>query len=96
MRCTTLTLLSSLTHSSQDDVMTRTYKYVVHLREGFVELVSGVEAKGKAENEIRALQAQIDDVESRNSSLNTERIEGDLAQVKKENKALQAKIKAAK
>jgi len=79
----------------KDEAMTKTYKYVVHLREGFVELVASVEAKGKAENDIRALQAQIDDVESRNSSLNTERIEADLAQVKKENKQMQARIKAA-
>jgi hypothetical protein len=79
----------------KDEAMTKTYKYVVHLREGFVELVASVEAKGKAENDIRALQAQIDDVDSRNSSLNTERIEADLGQVKKENKQMQARIKAA-
>lgn len=62
---------------------------------GFVELVSQVESKGKAENEILTLQTTMDDIEGRNTNLNLERIEGDLNQVKKENKILAAKIKAA-
>lgn len=89
-------VFQSAKKNPKDDVMTRTYKYVVNLREGFVELVAGVEAKGKAENDILSLQTQIDDIEGRNTALNLERIEGDLAQVKKENKQLQAKIKANK
>lgn len=79
----------------KDEVMMKTYKYVVQLREGFVDLVAGVETKGKLENEILSLQTQMDDIETRNSNLNMDRIEADLAQVKKENKELAAAIKAA-
>jgi hypothetical protein len=89
-------VFQSAKKNPKDDVMTRTYKYVVNLREGFVELVAGVEAKGKAENDILSLQTQIDDIEGRNTALNLERIEGDLAQVKKESKQVNWPAAAAR
>ena len=88
-------VFQSAKRNPKDEAMTRSYKYVVSLREGFVDLVASVEAKGKAENEILTLQTTMDDIEGRNTNLNLERIEGDLNQVKKENKVLAAKIKAA-
>jgi hypothetical protein len=88
-------VFQSAKKNPKDDAMMKTYKYVVTLREGFVELVQGVEQKGKIESEILSLQTQMDDIEARNTNLNTERIEADLAQVKAENKQLAAQIKAA-
>lgn len=88
-------VFQSAKKNPKDDAMTKTYKYVVTLREGFVELVAGVEQKGKIENEIMSLQTQIDDIEARNTNLNMERIQSDLAQVKAENKQLTAQLKAA-
>jgi len=88
-------IFSSAKRNPKDETMTKSYKYIVHLREGFVELVAGVEAKAKLETDARSIQALIDECETRNTNLNSERIEQDLAQVKKENKQLQAKIKAA-
>lgn len=77
----------------KDEFHTKSYKYVIQMKDGFEALVTEVEKTGKTQNEIRDLQSQIDDIESRNTNLNMERILNDLAQVKKENKALAAKLK---
>lgn len=82
--------------NTKDETTTKAYKYVVTLREGFVDLVKSVEDTGKTQNDIRDITSQIDDIESRNTNLNMERVLNDLAQVKKENKALTAQLKGGK
>ena len=71
----------------------RAYRCVVELREAFGALVGVVEAIGRVQGEERELQASVEDLDSRNTALNMERVETDLAQVRKENKQLQAKLK---
>ena len=76
-----------------DGVGARAYRSVVELRQAFGGLVGVVEGIGRLQSEMRELQASVDDLESRNTALNMERVETDLAQVRRENKALQAKLK---
>jgi hypothetical protein len=82
--------------NTTDLLIARAYKMLVELRDGFLELVRGVEEAGRVQNEIRELSAQIEDIETRNAAMNTEQLQTDLAQVKKENKTLQTKLKGAK
>ena len=77
-----------------DAVGARGYRLVVELREAFGALVGVVEGIGRVQGEMRELQASVADLEGRNTALNMERVETDLAQVRKENKALTAKLKA--
>ena len=77
-----------------DAVGAKAYRQVVELREAFGGLVGVVEGIGRMQGEMRELQASVADLEGRNTALNMERVETDLAQVKKENKALTAKLKA--
>ena len=78
---------------SGDVVGAKAYRSVVELREAFGSLVGVVEGIGRVQGEMRELQASVADLEGRNTALNMERVETDLAQVKKENKQLTAKIK---
>jgi len=55
-----------------------------------------VEATGKLRNEIAEVTSQNESIETRNNSLNMDRVLEDLTQVKNENKALTAKLKALK
>lgn len=80
----------------KDSTATQSYKYVVQLREGFVDLVQRVEETGKMKNEIKDLEASIEALEARNTSLNMKRVANDLSQVKKENKEMLQKIKKLK
>jgi len=79
-----------------DTLSTAAYKSVVELRNGFVSLVSCIEEIGRVQTEIRELTQELGDLESRNTSLNMERVEQDLAQVKRENKQLQIKLQGGK
>ena len=76
-----------------DAVGAKAYRSVVELREAFGALVGVVEGIGRVQGEMRELQASVADLEGRNTALNMERVETDLAQVKKENKQLTAKLK---
>lgn len=80
----------------KDTTATQAYKYVVQLREGFDALVACVEETGRCKNEIKDLQASIEALEARNTSLNMKRVANDLEQVKKENKEMLSKIKKLK
>jgi len=79
--------------AKKDAFAIQSYKNVVTLREGFDQLVASVEDTGKHKNETREMGARIDVIESRNTALNMERVEKDLDQVKKENKAMVGKLK---
>ena len=76
-----------------DAVGLKAYRSVVELRDGFAGLLGVVEAIGKVQAEVRELQGQVEDLEGRNTSLNMERVENDLAAVRKENKQLTSKLK---
>lgn len=80
--------------NKKDEAATQAYKYVVELRQGFVELVKTIDATGDINNETRDLVSQIESLEARNTNLNMERIQSDLEQAKKENAALKAQLAA--
>lgn len=80
----------------KNPVATQTYKNVVQLRDGFVELVKTVEDTGRIKNEIRDTTSKITALEARNTALNMKRVADDLAQVREENKKLAAQVKKLK
>lgn len=49
----------------KDEVLTKTYKYVIELREGFVQIVEAEETKGKIINEYKEIEAQLTDLGQR-------------------------------
>ena len=61
----------------------------------FEELVQNVTERGHAENEARDVEARCEQLLSRNTQNNMERITRDLSQVKEENKAAISKLKSA-
>jgi len=72
------------------------YRHVVQLRQNFEKLVGTVEDTGRVKNETVDISSRIESIERLNSGLNFERINEDLTQVRNENKALSAKVKAAR
>lgn len=52
-----------------------------------------IEETGQSRNNVLNLDAKIEQIQLRTNSLNTERLEKDLAEVREENKSLQAKLK---
>ena len=86
-------VFSSAKGTAGDAVGLKAYRSVVELREGFAGLLGVVEAIGRVQAEVRELQGQVEDLEGRNTSLNMERVETDLAAVRKENKQLASKLK---
>jgi len=73
----------------------KTYKSLLSLRDMFVELVKQIEAIGKMDAENRAHSALIEELEKRSASMNSDRVQQDLAAIKKENKIIQEKINNA-
>ena len=86
-------VFSSAKATAGDAVGLKAYRSVVELREGFAGLLGVVEAIGRVQAEVREMQGQVEDLEGRNTSLNMERVETDLAAVRKENKQLASKLK---
>lgn len=64
-----------------------------NFKQNFKKLVSLIEETGQTRNNILNLDAKIEQIQLRTNSLNTERLEKDLTEVREENKALQAKLK---
>jgi len=52
-----------------------------------------IEETGQSRNNVLNLDAKIEQIQLRTNSLNTERLEKDLAEVRGENQAIQAKLK---
>ena len=61
--------------------------------QSFKKLVSMIEETGQTRNNVLNLDAKIEQIQLRTNSLNTERVEKDLAEVREENQTLQAKLK---
>ena len=87
-------VFSSAKATTGDVVGLKAYRSVVELRDGFAALLGVVEAIGRVQAEVREMQGQVEDLEGRNTSLNMERVETDLAAVRKENKQLASKLKS--
>lgn len=62
------------------------------LLQSFKKLVSLIEETGTNRNNVLNLESKIEQVQLRTNSLNTERLEKDLAEVRLENQSLQAKL----
>eukprot|EP00753_Platysulcus_tardus_P008334 PLAT1590.2.p2 GENE.PLAT1590.2~~PLAT1590.2.p2 ORF type:complete len:249 (-),score=149.05 PLAT1590.2:136-882(-) len=82
--------------SKSDPAYVAAYRNLSELRSRFEQLVKTVEDSGRADSAIRDLEARVEALNSRNTSHNTERILRDLAQVRRENKEIVAKIKRAR
>ena len=76
-----------------DPAGAKAYRSIVELREAFGSLVGVVSGIGRLQSEMRELTTSLDDLQSRNTALNMERLDTDLQQIRKENKQLQAKLK---
>ena len=76
-------------------IVSQAYKYLSDLRACFEGLVSTVRERGQQENLARDLEARSEQLLSRNTANNMDRIVKDLGQVKAENKQIIAKLKQA-
>eukprot|EP01080_Neovahlkampfia_damariscottae_P002296 gene2296-2469_t len=72
------------------------YQNIVQMREGFSSLIKLVRDGGEMNNEIRDLETSMDHLNSRNDSLNLERLVFDLNSMKKENQSLMNQLKSNK
>ena len=72
------------------------YQNVVQMREGFSSLIKLVKEGGEMNNEIRDLESSMDHLNTRNDSLNLERLIFDLNAMKKENQSLMNQLKSNK
>ena len=86
-------VFSSAKATAGDAVGLKAYRSVVELRDGFAGLLGVVEGIGRVQAEVREMSGQVEDLEGRNTTLNVERVEMDLAAVRKENKQLASKLK---
>ena len=77
---------------SKDTAKTEIYKQLVAINEGFEKLVTTIEEIGQTRGSILSLESKIDQVTSRTSSQNMDRITEDLKQIREANDALEAKI----
>jgi len=68
------------------------YKLNANINENFKKLTAKVEEIGKSRNEILNLDSKIEQLQERTSSLNMERIEEDLKEIKTENKGIMAQL----
>lgn len=69
------------------------YKHLVAINENFKKYVKTIEEMGATANSILNLEAKIEQVQSRTSSLNMERVEADLKQIRTDNARLMSRIK---
>ena len=76
-----------------DEAHKSAYASLVSLRQFFEELVNAVSERGKADNVARDLEARSEQLASRNTANNMERIQRDLQQVKAENDAMAARLR---
>jgi chromosome segregation ATPase len=79
--------------NNKDTTAIQAYKHIAGIDKNFKKLVSLIEDTGQARNNVLNLDAKIEQIQLRTNSLNTERLEKDLAEVKEENQALQTKLK---
>ncbi len=89
-------VFSVAAEGKKDPTAVQTYKNIVALRTGFEKLVQSVADTGRTKNELLDIQARIESIESRNSSLNMQRVTDDLTSVRNENKILTTKLKTLK
>jgi len=79
--------------NAKDTTAIQAYKHIAGIDKNFKKLVTWIEETGQTRNNVLNLEAKIDQIQLRTSSLNTERLDKDLAEVKEENAALQTKLK---
>eukprot|EP00727_Mastigamoeba_balamuthi_P009053 m51a1_g4770 hypothetical protein (614) ;mRNA; f:19052-21602 len=68
------------------------YKHLVAINKSFEALVQAIEEIGSTKNNILNLESKIDQIHSRISTINVERVTEDLKQIRAENTALASKI----
>jgi hypothetical protein len=78
---------------STDPAHVQAYSHLSELRECFEQLIQTVSDRGKAENSARDLEARSEQLASRNTANNMERILSDLQQVKAENQAMMGRLR---
>jgi len=69
------------------------YRHLAAMNENFRKLGSNIEEEGSLKSNILDLEAKIEQIQQRTSSINMEHIVEDLKQIKKENEQLQKQIK---
>jgi len=78
----------------KDPACKQAYKHMAAMDESFKTLVKDVEETGSTRNTVLNLEAKIDNIQSKISNLNLDRITEDLKEIKGENAKLLAKLKA--
>ena len=89
-------VFASAAENKTDPEYVAAYRHLSDLRETFEELVSKVSEIGKTETDIRETETKNDQLATRTSNLNMERVLSDLGKVKEENAQLAAKVKKLK
>jgi len=79
--------------AKKDPIAKQSYKYLVEMNEKFQKLTATIEETGATRNNILNLETRIEQISSRTSSLNVDRIAADLKEMKDENGKTIAQIK---
>lgn len=87
-------VFSSTERARNDPACVASYRLLTNLRQRFEDLIEIGRSTGKAETEARDIETRAEQLASRVSSKNVERIVKDLKQVKTENKQLAKKLAA--
>lgn len=69
------------------------YRHLAAMNENFRKLGGNIEEEGSLKSNILDLEAKIEQIQQRTSSINMEHIVEDLKQIKKENEQLQKQVK---
>jgi len=80
----------------KDSTAVQAYKHLAAMDEKFKNLCKVIEETGSTRNTVLNLEAKIEQIQLRTNSLNSERLEKDLDEIKTENQKLTAQIQAAK
>ena len=86
-------IYQAASEQASDAAHVQAYSHLSDLRECFEQLINTVSDRGRAENAARDLEARSEQLASRNTSNNMERILSDLQQVKAENQAMMARLR---
>jgi len=78
----------------KDATAVQAYKHFASMDENFKKLTKVIEDTGATRNNILNLEAKIEQIQLRTNSLNMERVEKDLDDIKTENQKLVAQVKA--
>jgi len=76
----------------KDQTAIQAYKQVAAMDENFKKLQKVIEEAGSTKNNILNLEAKIEQIQLRTNSLNVDRLETDLTEIKEENKKLLVKL----